>query len=765
MRSSGPKVPLLVVIGLLLVMVYPAVFLDNRLAPEASLKSEPPWRVQWGPYPNPSPVAAEAATHLGPRLACIARDGLRVALWNPLIGGGRPGWLSSPAEGGAPLAVIAGLLARPGWAWTALLALQISVTFLGAWWMLRLLGSECWPAAVGGAAYALSGPVTGHWLDWQGSALALGPLALVPVLATPPRWQQRVAAWAAVLALLAACGKPAAQFVALALAVMIVSRPLLGRPARWGAPALAAIIVLALILPALWLGRSGGEPGAPPPAVQPAPPPSGLKALVVPQVIQGEPGAVPETPPAYLGAATLVLAALGVTALGFRERGFWLGVFFVGLALALLPGPTLVRAGISQRAFGVLALAAAVLAAHGTQALCDRLPTANQRQLIGLAVWLLVVLALAPSAAHRLPFAAAEEARLTSPMPPSPGAGPTRVVGILGMLPPDVGATLGLADVRALSFPREPRYAALLGADKQGELPVSRALDPRTARLSARWLLEPLDLRVVSGEVFGRIEPSELEQRAELPLDGLHRYVASVPRGACRVGLRAAMPTAGVWLERPGHRTQLEPDSALAAESDAWRWYALPPGWPEGAATLAVPDRQGADGARLPVAWDTSGLRLSREEHGTRVWRWDLARPLAFLAAGVQAEGAGTPANPEVVTVAPGRLAALQPLTGGGPSGLVEVAASTPSSVVMLAEAPRASLLVVQVKFRPALWRVTVNGVPAACERVDGVWTGVPLPAGPSRVQMRARLPLAIWLVACAGLVALGSLILPRRKR
>lgn len=768
MRSGGHNVSLLAAAGLLLVMLYPALFLSHRLAPEASLKSEPPWRVQWGPYPNPSPLAVEAATRLGPRLACISRDGFAFALWNPLIGGGRPGWLASPAEGGAPLPVVAGLLARPGWVWTALFAAQLTVGFLASWWVLRLLGSGAWPAVIGATAYALSGPVSGHWLDWQGSALALGPLAIVPALAPPRRWRHRLAGWAAVLALLAASGAPALPFVALAAAVMIFSGPLRDRGDRWGAPVLAGVIVLALMLPVLWLERGGGEPAAPPPAAQPSPPPATLSSLVVapapPGAIQAQGGATPAEVPAYLGAATLVLAALGVTGLGFRARGLWLGVFGVSLALAVLPGPLLARAGLSQRPLGVLAFSAAVLAAAGAQALGDRLPFARAPQFVGLAVWLLVALALLPHAARRLPFASVEDADLPSPMSASLAAGPTRLVGILGMLPPDVSATLALADVRAWSFAREPRYASLLGADRDGELPVARALDPRTARLGARWLLEPLPLRVVSGEVFARIEPTELEARDERAPDGLRRFRAEVPRGACRVGLRVGPTVGAVWLEGPGRRTQLEPDGALAAESDAWRWFAVPPEWPAGPGTLALPERQGADGPRLAAAWDASGLRVAREEHGARVWQWDLARPLAFLATGVRPEGTGIPSEPTVVTVAPGSVQALQGLVGDAADGHVELTSSTPSGLDLHVEASRPALLVVQVKFRPALWHVTVNGRPAAGQRADGVWTGVAVPAGRSQVAMRARLPLAVWLTAGGALLALGVLALPGRK-
>jgi len=524
----------------------------------------------------------------------------------------------------------------------------------------------------------------------------------------------------------------------------------------------AIVVVLAIAVPSLWLERRGGEPDAPTPALEPAPPAPGLKALVVapppPGGAQFQPASESSD---YLGVVTVLLALVGVFRLPPRVRGLWLATFAVSAALILLPSPLLARAGIPERPFGTMALAAAILAAFGGQLLHEKVPSSRGREVVGFAVWVLVVAALAPPAARRLPFAREEDASLPSPIPA--GSQAARFVGVLGMLPPDIGATLGLADVRAASFPREPHYAALLGAGRGGELPVSRALDPRTARLSARWLLEPLPLRVVSGELFAHIEPVELQVQTERSLDGLRRFRTAVPPWACRLGLPTHAAPAALWLEDPGRQSQLEPDHALAAESDAWRWFVVPPGWPSGPATLAMTLRQG-EGSPENAAWDASGLRLAREERGVRIWEWDLARPLAFLATGVQAENGDAPVQGTAVVVPNERLSVLRPLVGVSGSR-ADVVASDPARVEIKVEAAQARLLVIQVKHRAALWRATVNGRRAATERVDHVWTGVPVPAGVSHVILRARLPLGVWLPACAGLIALVALAWPRRER
>jgi hypothetical protein len=764
MGRSGHNVPLAVVVALLFILFYPALFLGYRLAPEASLKSEAPWRVQWGPYPNPSPAAVAAATHLGPRLAVIASDGLRGALWDPWIGGGRPGWLSSAAEGRAPLPLLTALVARHGWTWTALAAVEVALAFASALWALGTLGiGGSWPAAIGATAYALSGPVTGHLLDWHESALALGPLVLLPALAARPRAARlRVAAWTGILLLLFASGAPAVSYLALAAVAMVFSSRLVGRPAGWLAPLAGLVITMAIAVPSLWLQHAGAEPGAHPPAARLAPPIANLSAFVAPPAL----GAMPEADSlpvhAYLGPVVLLLALFGVFALRLPRAGFWLATVAASVTIALLPSALLLRLGITQRPLGVAALAVAVLAAYGAGLLCARVSGAFLHNVAGLAIWLLVVLSLLPPAAHQLPFATHEEAELPSPLARQRPTARTRMVAVLGMLPPDISATLGLADVRAASLEGEPHYAALLGTGRGGELTVSRALDRRTARLGARWVLEPLPLRVVSGEIFANIEVADLALSEKKSLDGLRRGRVTAPPGACRLALPALSQATEVWIECPGHRSQLDPDPALAAESDAWRWFAVPAGWSAGAAVIAVSGTARAAAARQ-VAWDTSGLRLVSEEHGARAWRWDRAWPLAFLATGFEREGGEVPVGRLTVTVARDRLAALLPLAAGG-TGRVSVVATSPASVELHVETRADAMVVVQVKRRPRLWRATVNGRRVTTDSVGGVWTGIAVPAGDSNVVLRARLARGAWVPAAFGVLALVLLAFPWRR-
>jgi hypothetical protein len=768
-RSGAATVPLLALSGLLLASLYPALVLDARLAPEASLKSVAPWRQQSGPYPQQPPLALEAATHLGPRLAAIARDRFAVSLWDPWIGGGRPGWLAAPEEGGAPLALIAGLLARPGWAWTGLVALEIAVGFLVVWWFARRLGMGPWSASVAGLAYTLSGAAVVHWLDWQGSAIALGPLAFLAAASSYRGRTRTAAAWGATLVLLLLAGRPALPFVAGAACLAALSRPVLERRnVRWAGVALGLLLAVAAILPARWLQSAGAEPGAAPQeASDPGPPPSGWRAFIIPvhtDALSSEDAAatlVARTA-AFLGGVVVLLALAGVVAAPARQRAFWL--VLGGFSVWAVMGPARMLDGLpfGQRPYAMLALVASIFAGFGAEAIWRRLSPrlladALVATLCGLVGW-----SLGAPAARFLPFESRADARLPSPVPSRADALDARFGALLDTLPPDVGATLGLADVRATSFPAEPRYAALLGAESSGELSISRALSRRSARLGLRWLLEPVSLHVVSGEIFARTDPGDLIPADGGPPVGLLRFHAEVPVGATRVALPSRTAPSAVWIERAGSRAKLEPDPALAAESAAWSWFALPTDWPAGLETIVVRSSRLAP-RRTMITWDTSGLLLRGEEGGVRLWEREHAAPFAFLATSLEAEGAPPGDDGRACTVPPDRLAPLRAVVATPDTGKVVIDSLSPTTARLAVTAAKPGLLVVEIKHRPRLWRAEVNHIAARCERANGVWTGIVVPAGGSQVVLRARIPAGLWVVSAGALVALAALALWRR--
>ncbi len=772
MQRPSPVVLCALLLAVLLPLFYPALVLKRRLAPEAALHSVAPWRSLLGPFPRPSPLVVEAASSLGPRLAAIAQDPAGTALWNPWIGGGRGGWLASAREGGTPIVVAAALLAQPQWRWTALLALTVTVALASTFWLVRRLGFPPAAAAVGAVAYALSGAVSSTWLTVDGAALALGPLLLVPVV--HPTWAdaRRAGSGALTLALLLFCGAQAAQFVAVAAALLVAAAARrFRRSRRWAWPLLAAGLAMAMLAPRLWLAGAASEPGAlpPPPSPRGAP---GLPATVVP-FSRGEPlsAALEPVPPspealrtaqaAFIGGAVVLLAALGVSSpFPAGGRAVWLGVTATAALLAHRPEGLSGVPGLLPRPFGVAALGFAVLAAAGTHLLARRLPSAAAGGWVGAAAVGILLLRLLPSAAHGLPFAPPSAAVLAKPLQTvgSEERG-ARLVAFGATLPPDTAATFALPDLRGADLAAEPRYAAALRPRPDGTVTFDRVLDPALNRLGARLLVEPAQLHVVSAELFSRTVavPSP---RLEDNESGEAAVAVHLSEGAVRL----ALPVTGVGVERVtllagGRRHWLLPDSSLAQESEAWNWFAVPAGVPPGEGKLLV-----LPGAALPsdptLLWDTSGLLLLGERGGARTWLATEARPMAFVAKGVAPEGGPVPSDPLTVLVPLKRLSGVAAAAAPGVAR-VAVAKATPTRITVQVHTEVPRLLVLMIKYRPSLWHARANGRPAATEVVDGLWTALVVPRGACYVELEAQLPAGLLLLAASGLAGSVLLCLP----
>lgn len=742
-RTRSSPAAWVILTAVLVGVLYPALVLHRVVAPEVSLRGQAPWRAQWGPFPSPPPEQVRAATELGTRLSLLERDLLGLAVWNPWVGGGRPGWLASAREGGAPLPVLAVLLARPGHGWTGLIAFQVTAAFLSCLWMLRRFQLEPWPAAIGAMCYALAGPVASHWLDWQGSALALGPLAVAVAAGATRRGLARsLARWALVLTVLGLCGPSVAPFVALAGAVAIlqgggrtpVSRELV-------ALLLGGVVAVATLAPRAWLLAVGREPGAPVLSGSTEPHLAGLARVVLPPP-QLDPAAPPAAQRAadgrgFVGVGVLLLAAIGLLAGPARPRAIWGGALLVALGASLAPDAWLRGVGLAHRPLGIVALAAATLAAFGVGRLLRGLDEPS-RSPVALALAGLLLWSLLPVAARHIPYATPSEAALPVPLPPAGSPGDGRIVGLLGCLPPDVGAAAGFPDVRASFFDGEPRYAALLGAGPAGTISVSRALAPSSALLGIRTLVEPLPVRVVSGEAFSRVEIADVVGTGDA--GGLRRYPLHLEAGACRLGLPAWVGvTGGPWLQMGHQLVALAGDPALDAESDQWRWFAVPV--VTGSTTAQLVLAAGAPPV-LPVALDHSGLRLVSEGGGARVWDNEQSSGLASLT---WPAGDGHPRTDRC----PGAVAIRDATTD---RLLLDVTASGPCTVL------------VQVKYRPALWQARVDGQAAQVLPCAEVWSCVPVARGASRIELSARLPWAVKALALSGLLAMAGLAWVGRK-
>jgi len=199
----------------------------------------------------------------------------------------------------------------------------------------------------------------------------------------------------------------------------------------------------------------------------------------------------------------------------------------------------------------------------------------------------------------------------------------------------------------------------------------------------------------------------------------------------------AGRATPALALRQGQVEWRLEGDATLAAESDAWTWFALPEAVTDGAAELhglALP----AAARELTVAWDRSGLREVGEVQGARVWEWPRATPMVHF------EGAAS----------------------GAPSSRasVRVTVNRPDTMAAAVSAPESGRLVFLVKYRPRLWHARVDGERVATAVAGEVWTAVPVAAGAHEVVLSASLPWTLGALSACGIVGLAALAVAGRR-
>lgn len=766
--SSTVRMPVLLAILVLLVtMFYPTMMLNRVVAPEASLRSAAHWLWEPDVHPSPSPLALYAATRMGPRLKGINREGFDLALWNPHIGGGRPGWMASPEEGGAPLTLAAGFLAREGREWTALVALQLAVALAGAALLLTRLGLSPWAATAGGVAYALSGACAAHWLTWQGSAAALGPWMLLPTVMARDSFRAQAVAWWAAFSLALLSGPPAYAFMALAL-VMLIFHQKVRELRRWFALAVGMGLALALRAPALWLDRWGWER---PPVRWPGEEGSmagGLRALIDP-FASGDPTEMalevlvrpaPDLGVGFLGLLVVILASIGLSNREMRFRRILGVAAAASLGLLLLPEVSWLGVPAIPRPAGVLALAAAALAGGGLQRILLHVPRV-WRGPAGALACVLVLIQVFPSAARRLPFASPESGRLTWPLAADvmPAAG--GLTALLSTLPPDVAAMFGVPDVRAADLSREPRLAELLGMREDGGHPLSRALDPSAPRLGTEVILEPAALRLVSQQTYSQLEISEVVCELRKTSAGRGLCVIPVPLRGYRVGFALpSTPKFELFVRHDAGLTIARRDHALDPESVMWQWFTLP----DTCATTTCTLEMWGSGlaATFTVAWDDSWLEYLGETKGVRIWRRRDTRPPVFSPDQLVAELEPLSGPPGVVAVPLGIRQHL-PVNGPAPAAVNLVERSSRRwTAEIVTTAP--TVVVARVKYRPNLWQVRVDGQRVQAFPADVVWTGILVPAGNHLVTWSVAIPQWVWYLASAGLVGILTLVGWRRR-
>jgi len=701
--------------GLLLLLVllfYPTLFFGRVLSLQSPLWAIPPWSELGGPNPMDRPHLQEAALTLAPRLALIQRYRWELAIWNPFVGGGRVGFLAMAADGYGPLAVVAGLFAKEPYLANTLLLLHVCLAFLGTYLLARRQLSP--PAAVlTGVVYVLSGPVISSWCAGPGSAAAFGPWLWFSVLSG------KLSLAALTAAMLVASGSESWGFLAGFVLLSLVSPQGTTLPRRVVRLSRTVLAAVALAAPSLALGLFGSETprlwwleGSP----QSAP---NLASLLTTSDHPSQQGLW-----VFLGAPVLMLALLGCALPGL-VRNLGLGVALASATLVFTPASALSPFLAAHRPTATLACGFALLAGAGLEVLFSR-SWQIPKGVLGTAAMVVTFAHMLPAAALWLSWETRGRATLPQPETPASPAAYEPVLPLLA-LPPDSPALLELADLRARTLVGEPKYRTLLAPGPGGVVAFSRITDPQLAALGVSWLWEPQEVTVVSGELFARLELGETARDPERPI-----YPVTVPEKATRLGLRVARPPGFLFLERDGQRWVLVEDRALAGESELWHFFLLPRECPPGASRL-VSDREFARRhPRLVLGWDTSGWELAGEREGARLWLKRDAVPLA----GWKDPRSGAPAP---------KLLAWQPQGAS-----VEVETTLDQELVL------------RMKFRPHLLRVLLDGKPQPSHSVAPVWTGVTVPPGRHRLEVRYALPTVAWLAPFFGLVFLIS---PRKEQ
>jgi hypothetical protein len=507
----------------------------------------------------------------------------------------------------------------------------------------------------------------------------------------------------------------------------------------------------------------------------------------------------------YAGGITLMLAAAAivlrptVTRLAFAGLGALslavvLGVDPFFSAITALPG---FRTAHNGRLVIFVLFALAMLAGWGLGELGRREPHRRSRRnlAIGAAVliFLVPIVWVAQSGAVDLGrLRPALEVAWGFADPPPPPAGRARDADVLraaGDPVPD--STVSIIRMSALLqwLPLAAAGVALIVAGLGALRRSARWALPVSALVGLALLVLVVDLfRANMG--FNTAIPIE---HAEQPTTGALRY------------LESRRPNRFAGLNRPGIGQPLQPNLSMRyglfdargydypvvrRYDDFWRATAAPPGDFIPPTGRAEPTARSLRGMSLLSVTDVlqdphdpvvrlPGLRVAYSGRDARIYRNTNALPRVFLVDRqrvVNGEDAALAATTDprfdarsvAVTERPVPGLPRGNVPGAGAPGRARLVAYEDERVVATTTARRASLLVLTDVYFPG-WKATVDGEPAAIERVNQLLRGVSVPAGTHRVEFRYE-PLSWrigWIVST--LAVLGVIIVAlvgwRRRR
>ena len=435
-----------------------------------------PWRATSGVSMPANPLLADFETSALPSLLSWKYRPSNL-LWNEGVGGGVPGPANLVEGFLSPFALVPAFLLPAAWVETGILFLKLNFGFLFAYLFLRGERFSYAAATVGACVWAFSPATTLWWLWMQTSVTIAVPLLLLSIrhAAEAPRASRAILGTAASGAVWLSGGYPFAIAYSIFPAALLAldSSPRRSRTlARLAAAASLVALVAAPAALVSWrfLRSSGQIEARQSRAASSALEIEDLRRLVLPD------RHVDETAmdrACAVGPAGLALALVGLAASGRRRLKLALGLpaFAVALALfaggpfrGLLAGIPIVRAASLDRGLFLVALALALLAAAGTEAIERRAAPWAAAMLP-----LLVAVGLLPAARSFYPTAPPPRAIFRS----TPGitalenaTGGSRFLATGWTLLPDTAQVFGLRDVRSHLFHETAYRRLLLGADR-----------------------------------------------------------------------------------------------------------------------------------------------------------------------------------------------------------------------------------------------------------------------------------------------------------
>ena len=744
----------------------------------------------------------------------LIRTDWRAVHWNPFIGSGVPGFGSTLL---APFSFLPALLLPLPWIYTGIILLKLNVAFWLAYLWLReeRLGKR--GAAVGAILFAAAGPVAVRWWWHVTNAAPLYPALLWIALRTARG--KRTPVWAVGLVALcyALSAFPATMaygaYAAAAYFVFVVIRDRRASPRIIITAAVATLLGVAIATPsfvplAQLVQRSGYLVGRANAAAEHVFPLHHLALFLNPDHL-GNPalrdwrgdrtlGTLNNYIEAtvYAGIIALPLIILALVNRRARSRWFWMGMLAVMLAamFGFMPVAKIVAAmpGFKfsplTRVEMMVPIAVAYLAASGAAFL------ARGRFRIAIATLLVVVSAadLATFAGRFYPYL---DPRLASP-PNTPTIaflqsqpGPFRIAPFFDYLWPNSAELYRLEDVRS-HFSSEATYRRLLERiDPSAALTTSTVInfnslkfdfaDPLVSMLGVRYLLEQRSIDVMKWTIFGNTKPGVKEIAATVlpPGGALQRHVSvdaepffaiEIPvevqavvgrsphldvvliKGTSAVYSRSFMPgdmtalnkiyiplrpyarlgeTVVLRIASLGMRVRLL-TGATSVAGDAPLFYGR-------VMTPLIFDRDLPDGRIF-----RNVAEVPRFHAVTRVRRMSIGEMLATKNVDYAAEAIVTDERPLALEASDAAVSLRRYATD---EQIVDVVA------------PANTLLASSEKLTPEL-RVRVDGRIVQPVEINGLFAGVPIPAGDHRVVFTRRLGRRWWLVAWIAAVLLIAL-------